>query len=63
MLPPIANLVAHWKMNDNAADTTVATSVGTYTGTWSRNTSLDSVAGKINTALDCKGLYYANCGT
>jgi len=63
--PPIANLIAHWKMNDNAANTTVVDSRGSYNGTWSRNTENDDVAGlaaNTNTALNCTNANYADCG-
>jgi hypothetical protein len=47
----IPNLLAQWKMNDNAANTTVVETKGNFTGTAQRTTSLLTVAGKINTAL------------
>lgn len=52
--------VAQWKMNDNAASTTVIDSVGSYDGTFNDatgdpNTSAHSVSGKINTALSFDG--------
>jgi hypothetical protein len=44
----LPTLVAHWKCNDNAATTAVADSSGNgYNGVWSRNTSNDSVVGKL----------------
>ena len=56
--------LAHWYMDDNAANTTVTDSSGNgYNGTWSRNTSSDSVAGKINTALNAGNANYASAGT
>ena len=54
--PTISNLVAHWKMNDNAADKIVLDSFGDYHGTNIANTADKSVAGKINTALDFDGV-------
>lgn len=47
----ISNLIDHWKMNDNAANTTVDDSVGSFDGTAQRNTEDISVAGQINTGL------------
>jgi hypothetical protein len=49
------NLIAHWKMNDNAASTTVADSEGSHNGTAQQNTNLISVAGKTTTALSFNG--------
>ena len=61
--PPIENLIAHWKMNDNAADTTVVDNRGYANGVWTRNTSNDSVAGQVNLALNCgAGANYADMG-
>ncbi|HPD48623.1 MAG TPA: phage tail protein [Anaerohalosphaeraceae bacterium] len=49
-------LVAHYQLNDNAANTTVADASGNgHTGTASRNTSSMTVAGKINSALAFNG--------
>ena len=64
--PPIANLVAHFKSNENAANTTVAdSSPSEFSTVWSRNTDNDSVAGKINTALRYNKANKAtvSCGT
>lgn len=64
-LPPLGNLICHWKMNDNAANTIVVDNRGLYNGTWTRNTSLDSAAGlaaNTNTSLYCGGSNYADCG-
>ena len=47
----VPNPVSQWKLNDNAANTTVVDSAGTNTGTASRNTNLLSSSGKINTAF------------
>ncbi len=44
--------IAHWKLNDNAANTTVADFTGNYPGVCSVNTDTISVAGKIDRALD-----------
>lgn len=55
-LPPRSTLVAHWKMNDNAASTAVIDNIGGFNGVWQHgNTSTDSVAGKINNALSFDG--------
>jgi hypothetical protein len=43
-------------MNDNAENTTVADTTGNWNGTALRNTSLLSVAGKINNAITNNGL-------
>jgi len=57
--------ISQWKMNDNAANTTVIDSVGSNTGTASANTSTMSVTGKINTALEFIGSSSekVNCGS
>ena len=57
ILPVKANLVMHYKMNDDAANTTVTDSSDSgFTGTWQHgNTEDDSVAGKINEALSFDG--------
>lgn len=55
VVPTVAEdmLVAHWKLNDSAANTTVADATGNgHTGTASANTSVMSVAGKLSTALE-----------
>jgi len=51
----ISNLVAQWKMNDNAANTTVAELGGLYNGVLNVNTDTKTIAGKIDTALDFNG--------
>ena len=51
----ISNLVAQWKMNDNAANTTVAELGGLYNGVLNVNTNTKTIAGKIDTALDFNG--------
>ena len=52
--PPlgISNLVAHWKLNDNAETTAVTDNTGVNDGTATNLTSAMSVAGKINQAFD-----------
>ena len=53
--------VAHWKLNDNAASSTVIDSMGDHNGTYHGTGGVDdytnahSVAGKVNTALDFDG--------
>jgi len=61
----LSGIVAHYKMNDNAADTIVTDSMGSYNSVWQHgNTSTASVAGKINTALNFDGSNdYSNGGT
>jgi len=50
-------LVAHWKCNDNAANTTVVESSNHgHTGTSQRNTNLMNAAGKINDCFDLDGI-------
>lgn len=51
-----SNLVAWWKLNDNAATTTVVDSAGSNTGTASANTEDMTTAGKVNQALIFDGL-------
>jgi len=57
-------LVGHWKMNDDAANTTVADSSGYGNdGTAQQNTSVLSTTGKIDSALTFNGSGdYVNCG-
>jgi len=50
-----SDCVAHFKMNDNAANKTVIESANGLNGTSQRNTNLMSVAGKVNTALYFNG--------
>lgn len=46
-------LIAHWKMNDNAANTTLNDSVGTYDATLGTHNSEDlNITGKINGGID-----------
>ena len=52
---PIPDLIAHWKMNDNVANTDVEDSKGSYEGVSARNTADMSISGKINLALDYNG--------
>ncbi len=46
-----ANLLAHYKMNDNLANKIVVDTTGNHNGESLRNTSLMSAAGKIGTSL------------
>lgn len=48
---PISGLVAHWLMNDNAANTTVLDSYGGHNGTAGQNTSTLTIPGLINGAI------------
>lgn len=57
-----SNLVSHYKMNDNAANTTVVDSMGINNGTSTANTNTLSVSGKINTALNFNGSTIINIG-
>jgi len=55
VLPTVAveTLVAHWKMNDNAATTAVVDATGNgHTGTASATTDTMTAAGKVGTALE-----------
>ena len=52
----IKSPIAHYKMNDNSANTTVIDSAGSNNGTASFNTADNSVAGKINNALSFDGI-------
>ena len=52
---PISGLLAHWKMNDNAANMTVLDTMGSYTGTTNFNTSANTVAGVVGSALSFNG--------
>ncbi|MFB0524755.1 MAG: LamG-like jellyroll fold domain-containing protein, partial [Phycisphaerae bacterium] len=62
--PSTAGLVAHWKMDDNAATTSVVDSSGKGNhGTAQWNTSTLSTPGKINGALTFDGKSdYIDCG-
>lgn len=56
----ITDLIAWWKMNDNAASATVVDETGNHNGTYKDsggdlNTETGSVAGKINNSLDFDG--------
>ena len=53
--PTLTYPTAQYKMNDNAANTTVTDSMGFHDGTAQQNTSALTTAGKINTALDFNG--------
>ena len=48
-------LVAHYKLNDNAATTNIIDSVSDHDGTATQNSSAMTVAGKIGTAIDFNG--------
>jgi len=48
-------LVAYYKLNDNAANTTVIDSSGTNNGTLAENTVDRTVTGKVNTAFSFNG--------
>lgn len=47
--------IAHWKMNDNAADTVVLDSAGTNNGVAQQDTENITTTGKINSALTFNG--------
>ena len=47
--------VSHWKMNDDAANTTVVDSIGLNNGIAQQNTSILHTTGKINGALTFNG--------
>lgn len=49
------NLLRYFKMEDNAANTTVVDSTGTANGTNAANTSGKTVGGRVNNALDFNG--------
>jgi len=51
----VGSPINHWKMNDNAANTTVVDSMGTNNGTAARNTEDFDTTGKINGALIFNG--------
>jgi len=48
----VANPLAHYKLNDNAANTTVVDAMGNYNGAAQHNTDTLHVTGKINGALN-----------
>ena len=50
------NLIAHYKLNDNAASTVVIDSIGSFNGTSVNNTDTMDVEGKINNALEFNGV-------
>ena len=61
------NLIAHWKLNDNAASTTVVDVTGNYAGTYTDgggaiNTDTGDITGYWNGGLDFDGDEYVNCG-
>jgi hypothetical protein len=47
----ITNLTDHWLLNDNAANKTVANTIGSQSATSTVNTSVMSVSGKISGAM------------
>jgi len=49
------NLISHWLMNDDEANTDVLDNKGSNDGVMNVNTDTKSVAGKINKALDFDG--------
>lgn len=49
------SLISHWKMNDNAANTTVVDTKGNHNGTAQANTNTLDTTGKINGALTFNG--------
>lgn len=51
----VSNPIAHYKMNDNAANTTVTDSMGSYNGVATNNTNTLTDTGKINTSLSFNG--------
>ncbi len=52
------NVIAHWKLNDDLDDTVVVDADGaTHNGVASANTSILSVAGKVNDCFDLDGTY------
>jgi len=63
--PSTAGLAAHWKMDDNAATTSVVDSSGNGNhGTARQNTSILNTPGKINGALRFNGINdYIDCGS
>lgn len=52
---PESNLVTHYKLNDNASNTTVVDSINGINGTSAQNTSVLTTTGKINSALSFNG--------
>lgn len=49
------SMIHHWKLNDDAANTTVADSVGSATGTSTTNTSTLTATGVVSKALSFNG--------
>jgi uncharacterized repeat protein (TIGR02543 family) len=49
-------LINHWKMNDNAANTTVVDIMSIRNGTYTPSTAEGTVTGKINSALRFNGI-------
>ncbi|KKL86687.1 hypothetical protein LCGC14_1942220, partial [marine sediment metagenome] len=60
-LSAVGSIVAHWKLNDDAATTVVVDADGaTHNGTASANTNTFNADGVTNGALDMDGLHYAS---
>lgn len=60
----LAGLVSYYKLDENAANTTVEDIHGTNEATASVNTDQLSIAGKINTAFEFNGTSeFVSCGT
>ncbi len=55
-------LIAHYTLDDNAADTTVVDNINSYNGTADANTDTLTTAGKINGALTFDGTQEINLG-
>lgn|GEM_PF-3580107 len=55
VITPSVAPILQYKMNDNAANTTVTDSIGTNTGTSIQNTSAMSTSGKINSGFSFNG--------
>lgn len=51
----ISGIILHYKMNDNAATTTIVDNISGFNATLNVNTNTNSVSGKINTALEFNG--------
>ena len=57
-------VISQWKLNDNAASTTVVDSVGSNTGTCNVNTDTIDATGKVNGGLTFNGTTtIVNCGS
>ena len=53
---PMSDPIAHYKMNDNAANTTVVDGMGSFNGVSIRNTDQLSIEGKIISGLNFNGV-------